>query len=1039
MNKLIQNIIAFSLKNSIIVFFLTGVLIVAGIISLVNTPIEAFPDVTNTRARIITQWPGRSAEEVEKFITLPLMKEMNTIPKKAEVRSISLFGLSVVTVLFEDDVEDFFAQQYASNRLQGVNLPEGAEADIEPPFGATGEIFRYIIKSDRPIKELSAIQDWLIEREIVSVPGIADVVSFGGEEKIYEIKINPQALESYGLSPLDIHEAVAKTNINVGGDVIERGPQAYVVRGIGLLETIEDIENIIIEVRDDAPLLVKHVAEVHVSAKPRLGQVGFQDDDDVVQGIVIMLRGENPGDVIEKLKLKINDLNENILPDDIEIVPFIDRTDLVNTTVSTVSKNLIEGILLVSFIVFIFLFNWRTTVVVASVIPLSFLFALIMLRIQGLPANLISMGAIDFGLLLEGTLVIVETVFVGMATQAEKLGMKRFNKVSKMGMIKKSAGSVASYIVFAQIILIVALLPIFSFQKVEGKMFSPLAFTLGYALLGSLILSITYVPAMIKVLLKRDIKEKGNFISRAFQKYMNKMFLLSTRYSKATISGFIGLLVICSTAFMFYGTEFIPSLNEGAMYVRATLPNSINLGESVRLSQEMKEKIRNFEEVEFVLTQTGRPNDGSDPTGFFNNEFHIQLHPEKEWNRKVSKDELLNEIRAELSSFPGVVFGFSQPIQDNVEEYVAGVKSSLVIKIFGDDLFELEEYADKVAQNIEQVEGITDINVYRNIGLPELRIQLHDHKIARYGADIQHAQAVIEMAIGGTAATKFYENERVFDVRLRFQKESRDNAEKIGDILIPSSTGKKIPLREIATIEYLTGPAFIYREGGSRYIAVGFSIEGRDLGSTIKEAKKMVEENVKLPKQNKMVWAGEFESKERATKQLAMIVPAVLVLILFLLYFNFGSTKDTLVAASTIPFAFIGGFISLWVTGTTFGISAGIGFIILFGVNTINSIILIAVMKENMRSMNLKDAISQGVYSRIRPIVMIALMGSMGLFPAALSTGMGSEIQKPLAIMIVGGLLICMVLSLTVLPQIFYWSYRKSDERKQIERRLSKE
>lgn len=1036
MNKFIQNIIAFSLKNSIIVFFLTGVLIVTGIISLVNTPIEAFPDVTNTRARIITQWPGRSAEEVEKFITLPLMKEMNTIPKKAEVRSISLFGLSVVTVLFEDGVEDFFAQQYASNRLQGVDLPEGADAEIEPPFGATGEIFRYIIKSDRPISEISAIQDWLIEREIVSVPGIADVVSFGGEEKIYEIKINPQALASYDLSPLDVHEAVSNTNINVGGDVIERGPQAYVVRGIGLLEKIEDIENIIIEVRDDAPLLVKHVAEVHVSAKPRLGQVGFQDDDDVVQGIVIMLRGENPGDVIDKLKLKIDDLNENILPDDIKIVPFIDRTDLVNTTVSTVSKNLIEGILLVSFIVFIFLFNWRTTVIVASVIPLSFLFALIMLRIQGLPANLISMGAIDFGLLLEGTLVIVETVFVAMATQAEKLGMKRFNKVSKMGMIKKSAGSVASYIVFAQIILIVALLPIFSFQKVEGKMFSPLAFTLGYALLGSLILSITYVPAMIKVLLKKDIKEKGNFVSRGFQKYMNLLFLWSTKFSKATISFFLGLLIVCTTAFMFYGTEFIPSLNEGAIYVRATLPNSVNLEESVRLSQEMKEKIRNFEEVEFVLTQTGRPNDGSDPTGFFNNEFHIQLHPEEEWTRKVSKDELLNEIRTELSSFPGVVFGFSQPIQDNVEEYVAGVKSSLVIKIFGEDLFELEKYADQVAQNIEQVEGITDINVYRNIGLPELRIQLHDHKIARYGADIQHAQAVIEMAIGGTAATKFYENERVFDVRLRFQKEARDNAEKIGDILIPSSTGKKIPLSEIATIEYLTGPAFIYREGGSRYIAIGFSIEGRDLGSTIHEAKKIVEENVALPRQNKMVWAGEFESKERATKQLAVIVPAVLVLILFLLYFNFGSTKDTLIAASTIPFAFIGGFISLWVTGTTFGISAGIGFIILFGVNTINSIILIAVMKENMRFMPLKEAISKGVYDRIRPIVMIALMGSMGLFPAALSTGMGSEIQKPLAIMIVGGLLICMILSLTVLPQIFYWSYKKEDERKLNHRRL---
>lgn len=1038
MNKFIQNIIAFSLKNSIIVFFLTGVLIVTGIISLVNTPIEAFPDVTNTRARIITQWPGRSAEEVEKFITLPLMKEMNTIPRKSEVRSISLFGLSVVTVLFEDDVEDFFAQQYASNRLQGVKLPDGADAEIEPPFGATGEIFRYIIKSERPIKELTAIQDWLIEREIVSVPGVADVVSFGGEEKAYEIKINPQALESYDLSPLDVHEAVAKTNINVGGDVIERGPQAYVVRGIGLLEKIEDIENIIIEVHEDAPLLVKHVAEVHVSAKPRLGQVGFQDENDVVQGIVVMLRGENPGDVIDKLKLKIEDLNKNILPEDIQIVPFIDRTDLVNTTVRTVSQNLVEGILLVSLIVFIFLFNWRTTVIVASVIPLSFLFALIMLRIQGLPANLISMGAIDFGLLLEGTLVIVETVFVSMATQAEKLGMKRFNKVSKMGMIKKSAGSVASYIVFAQIILIVALLPIFSFQKVEGKMFSPLAFTLGYALLGSLILSITYVPVMIKVLLKKDVKEKGNFISRGFQKYMNKLFLWSAKFSKLTIGSFIGLTIICTTAFMFYGTEFIPNLNEGAMYVRATLPNSINLEESVRLSQEMKAKIRTFEEVEFVLTQTGRPNDGSDPTGFFNNEFHIQLHPEKQWKRNISKEELLNEIRTELDNFPGVVFGFSQPIQDNVEEYVAGVKSSLVVKIFGDDLFDLEEYADKVAENLEEVEGITDINVYRNIGLPELRIQLHDHKIARYGADIQHAQAVIEMAIGGTAATKFYENERMFDVRLRFPKESRDNAEKIGDILIPSSTGKKIPLREIATIEYLTGPAFIYREGGSRYIAIGFSIEGRDLGSAIKEARAIVDENVKLPKQNKMVWAGEFESKERATKQLAIIVPAVLILILFLLYFNFGSTKDTLVAASTIPFAFIGGFISLWVTGTIFGISAGIGFIILFGVNTINSIILIAVMKENMRKMPLLEAISKGVYSRIRPIVMIALMGSMGLFPAAMSTGMGSEIQKPLAIMIVGGLLICMVLSLTVLPQIFYWSYRKTDDQKQNERRINK-
>lgn len=748
MQKFIQSIVSFSLKNSIIVFFLTALLIVAGVVSYIHTPIEAFPDVTNTRARIITQWPGRSAEEVEKFVTLPIMKKMNTIPKKAQVRSISLFGLSVVTVIFDDDVEDFYAQQYASNRLQGVDLPHGADAEIEPPYGATGEIFRYVIKSDRPIKELAALHDWVIERELVAVPGVADVVSFGGEEKIYEIKINPTELANYDLSPLEVFEAVSKSNINVGGDVIEKGSQAYVVRGVGLLDRIDDIENILIEVKGGTPILVKHVAEVQIGAKPRLGQVGFQNDTDLVQGIVMMLRGENPGDVIPRLKEKIAELNESILPNDVKIEPFIDRTELVDATVGTVTKNLVEGIFFVSLVVFIFLFDWRSTLIVATVIPLSFLFALLMLRIQGLPANLISLGAIDFGLLLEGTLVIVETVFVAMEKKAHHLGMEKFNRIGKSGLIKKSAGSVATYIVFAQIILIVALIPIFSFQKVEGKMFSPLAFTLGYALIGSLILSITYVPAMCKLILKKNIKEKENFISRFFKNTLFKLFLLSNRFKKATIAAFVGLIVICTTSFLFYGSEFIPKLNEGALYVRATLPNSINIQESTRLAEEMKSKIRDFKEVKFVLNQVGRPNDGTDPTGFFNVEFHIQLYPQKEWKRHVSKEQLIEEMRGKLQTYPGVVFGFSQPIQDNVEEYVAGVKSSLVVKIFGENLFELEEYADQVAASLKGVEGIEDLNVYRNIGLPELRIQLHDHKMARYAIDVADAQAVIEMAIG---------------------------------------------------------------------------------------------------------------------------------------------------------------------------------------------------------------------------------------------------------------------------------------------------
>lgn len=1026
MQKLVQAIVTFSLRNTTFVLFATFALLFGGIYALKHTPIEAFPDVTNTRARIITQWPGRSAEEMEKLVTLPISKVMNSIPQKSNIRSISLFGLSVVTVQFEDGVDDFYAQQYVSNKLSAVDLPIGTDASIEPPSGATGEIFRYVIKSDLPIREVTAIQDWVIERELLSVSGVADVVSFGGEEKTYEIKINPTELKNYELSPLDVYEAVSKSNINVGGDMIQQGDQAYVVRGVALLDKIEDIGNITIKLNGSTPILIKNVAEVAISSKPRLGQVGYNEHDDLVQGIVIMLRGENPSAVIDNLKQKIEELNRQTLPDNVKIETVVDRTKLVDNTVKTVAKNIVEGILLVSLIVFIFLYNWKSTFIVASVIPLAFLFAIIMLKMQGLPANLISMGALDFGLLLEGTLVIVETVFVALATMQHKVGAERFAKMSKMGLIKKSAGSVASYIFFALIILIVALLPIFSFQKVEGKMFTPLAFSLGYALLGSLILSLTYVPAMCKLFFTKNIEEKENVISRFCSKVIYNLFDSSFKAKRITIAAFLGLLALCSVKFIHYGSEFLPLLNEGSIYVRATLPNSINLQESTRLTKEMKNLLlQDTDEIDFILTQTGRPNDGTDPTGFFNIEFNIQLKDETDWVRKISKEEIIQEMRSKLSNYPGITFGFSQPIQDNVEEYVAGVKSSLVIKIFGEDLYDLERYANQVALSIDKVQGITDINVYKNIGLPELKIQLHDTKMARYGINTADVQAVIEMTIGGQAATKFYENDRQFDVVLRFEKEYRDSPKKIGNILIPTSNGQNVPLQEIATIGYKTGPAFIYREGNSRYIGVGFSIEGRDLGSTIAEAKKVVKEEVQLPKDNYMEWAGEFESKERASKQLMTVIPISLILIMLLLYSNFGNMKDTALASITIPFAFIGGFLSLWITNTIFGISAGIGLIILFGVNTINGIILIAVMKENLKHYPLVEAIARGVKQRTRSIFMIALMGSLGLLPAALSTGMGSEIQKPLAIMIVGGLMFCLVLSFTVLPTVFYYTYRK--------------
>lgn len=1026
MHKFIENIIGFALKNHILVLFLTGILFVAGIVCYRSTPIEAYPDVTNTRAKIIAQWPGRSAEEVEKFVTLPIMQQLNTIPRKTDVRSTSLFGLSVVTVLFEDGIDDFYAQQYASNRMQGLDLPEGVELSIEPPSGATGEIFRYILKSDLPIREVSAINDWVVQRELLAVPGVATIATFGGEEKIYEIRVNPVELANYDISPLDVYEAVSRSNINVGGDVIQKGSQAYVVRGLGLLESVEDIENILIDVKGTSPIRVKEVATVSVSSKPRQGQVGLNDDTDVVQGIVIMLRGQNPSEVIDRLKDKIADLNDRILPKDVRIEPFMDRTKLVDATINTVLHNMLEGILLVAFIVFLFLLNWRTTIIVASVIPLAFLFAVIMLRIQRLPANLISMGALDFGLLLEGTLVIVEVIFVALQQKSAQMG-NRFAYYSKSGIIKKSAGSVASHIFFAQMILVVALFPIFSFQKVEGKMFSPLAFTLGYALLGSLILSLTYVPVMCKVLLKKPLKEKTLSITRRLIGWLVSLYRFTCRHRKPTVIAFIVLFGICLARFLFWGTEFIPSMNEGAIYVRATLPNSVNLDESVKLTQAMKAKIRSFDEVDFVLTQTGRPNDGTDATGFFNIEFHTELKPEKEWKRKISKEELIRQMQDSLAVWPGIVFSFSQPIQDNVSEYVAGVKSALVIKIFGNDLHELEALANQTAGIIKGVEGIEDVNVFRSIGLPELQIKPQEAKMAQYAVSMADAQAVIEMAIGGKAATTFYENERTFDVLLRFEKQFRDNEQKIGDILIPTMDGKQIPLKEIADIQFVTGPAFIYREGSGRYVGIGFSIRDRDLGSTIAEAQSKVAQQIKLPEGGKMEWAGEFESQQRATKRLSVVVPAVLLLILFLLYLNFGTVKDTLIAASTMPYAFIGGFISLWVAGIPFGISAGIGFIILFGIVSINSILLTSLMKSLLqRTRNIDAAVTEAVKTRLRAVLMISLMGSVGLLPAALSTGMGSEVQKPLAVMIVGGILICLILSFTVLPQVFYFAYRKT-------------
>ncbi|MEN2993067.1 MAG: CusA/CzcA family heavy metal efflux RND transporter [Bacteroidia bacterium] len=1014
-----RGIVSFALRRPAFVVFLTLLMGLAGFWAYQTMPIEAYPDVTSTRTRVIVQWPGRSAEEVEKFITLPLTQALSTIPRKRTIRSISLFGLAVVTVLFEDEVEDFYAQQVTAARLNSVKLPEGAEPYLEPPYGATGEIFRYVLVGNRPLRDLYALQTWVVERELVQVPGVADVVSFGGEEKIYEVQIDPIRLQAYDLTPLDVVEALARSNINVGGDIIEQGDQAYVVRGIGLLESVEDIENLLVATRHDVPIYIKNIGQVIITAKPRLGQCGLNELEDVVQGIVLMRRGEDPSRVIPKIREKIEELNTRLLPPGVHIRPFLDRTELVQTTVRTVTHNLVEGALLVAGVVGLFLWEWRAAVIIVSVIPLAFLIAMLFLRLQGLPANLISMGALDFGLLLEGPLVIVESALVALGALRAQLPPEQLATRAKGGLLRRVILPNTRYIFTAQLILILALLPIFLFQHVEGKLFRPLAFTLGYAMTAALLLSLTYVPAMLKLLYQQVPQERHRPAVEGFIRLWHYLPDLGWKAPKGVLTAYALVVGGMGVAFVFYGSEFVPKLNEGALYIRGTLPISVKLSETVELAQKLKAQLLQLPEVRFVLFQAGRPNDGTDPTGFFNVEFHVQLHPPERWRAGMNRERLLQEVRHLLAQYIGVRWGISQPIQDNVEEYVSGVKSSIAVKIYGYDLKELEEYAAQVAAILQKVPSITDVVMFQSLGLPELRIRLDENRMARYGVSLREAQAVIQTAIGGHTATYFYERERYYDVRVRLEKAHRDNPQAIAAIRVPTLTGRQVPLSEIADIQIRTGAAFIYREGMQRYVAVGFSVARRDLGGTIAEAQRQVQKSLTFPRHLRISWEGEFESKQRATRQLSLIVPIVVGLILFVLYFHFGSVRYVLLAALTLPFAFVGGMAAWMLTGTPFGISAGVGMIILLGVNVINALILLG----DLRGQRLLSEARLIVRRRIRPLVMVMLIGAFGLIPAALSQRMGAEVQKPLAITIVLGLPITLLLALTVVPALYRLFY----------------
>ena len=1029
MNKLIKGIIGFSLRNKLFTFFWVGLVVIAGIISYKNIPVEAFPDVTNTQIIIVTQWPGRSAEEVERFVTSPVEIAMNSVQKKENVRSVTMFGLSVIKIIFDDGVDDFFARQQVNNQLKNVQLPDDVDPEVQPPYGPTGEIFRYTLNSkEKDTRELLTIQNWVIDRQLRAVPGIADVVAFGGREKTYEVEIDPILLQKYELTSPEVYEAISKANVNVGGDIIEKNRQANVVRGVGLLDSRADIENTIVAQSEGNPILIKNIAKVTESNIPRVGQAGLNGNDDVVEGIVVMRKNENPSEVLARLKEKIAYVQENVLPKDVKMETFYDRDRLMEYCTHTVTHNLVEGIILVTVIVFLFMADWRTTVIVSIIIPLALLFAFLCLKLKGMSANLLSLGAVDFGIIIDGAVVMVEGLFVTLDQLQHKIGPERYNKLSKLGLIRKSGTKLGIAIFFSKLIIISALLPIFSFEKVEGKMFSPLAWTLGFALLGALIFTLTLVPVLCSILLNKNVKEKHNVFVEFFNKIVSKG--LNVTFKNKKISIIISMVILGLTLFStrFLGSEFLPPLNEGALWVTAELPISNSLTESVKMAKIIRKELKEFPEVDDVLSQTGRSNDGTDPNGFGFLQFQVDLKPKDEWKRGITQDELIEEMNHKLSRYQGITWNYSQPVVDNVAEAVAGFKASNAVKIYGDDLETLDKLANEVMEKIKHVEGVKDVGVLRNLGQPGISVKFDEEKMALYGVQKQDAQSIIEMAIGGKTATQKYEGEKKFDIRLRYQKDYRKDEQDIMNLMVPTLRGTKVPLKEIAELTTETGPALIYRDNTKRFIGVKFSVRDRDLGSTIADAQAKVK-TLKVPEGYSIGWTGEYENQIRASAKLAQVVPISLVLIFVLLFIMFANIKDSLLVLVNVPFAVIGGILALHITGINFGISAGVGFIALLGICIQNGVILVSEFHTNLKKkMSLTDSILEGVKTRTRPVIMTALMAAIGLMPAALSTGIGSESQKPLAVSIIGGLVTATVFTLLVFPNFFYWAMRKKHQ-----------
>ncbi len=1026
---MIPRIVEFALEQRFFVCVLGLVLLFSGLYAFHTLDVVAYPDPSPPMVEVITQYPGWSAEEIERQITIPVEVMLTGMPGLTDIRSLSIFGLSDIKFYFDFNTKYFFDRQEVLNRLAMITLPNSVQPVLSP-WWAIAEIYRYELTGDggTSLTDLKTLQDWKLQREFKRVPGVIDVTAFGGTTREYHVEVDPGALISYGVSLQQVQDALTNSNANVGGNYLTIGSQSHNVRGLGLIENLRDVENIMVAEKNGTPIFIRNLGKVNVGHRIRLGKVGIDDRDDVVEGVVLLQRGYKALPVLDRVKQKVEEINAWKLPPGVQVKTFYDRTVLIHTTIETVLDILISGIVLVFIILYVFLGHFRASVIVALTVPMALLFTFSMMVLVGESANLISLGAIDFGIIVDSTLIMVESIFYHLA------GRKGPGLTVPMH-IMRAAREVGRPIFFATTIIVVAFIPLFTMTGVPGKIFAPMSLTYGFALTGALLMAFTLAPALCSLLLTSTVREKDTWVVSGLRTTYLKALNWALKYDVLVVGIAVGLFVVMLAAIPFLGGEFMPALEEGNLWVRATMPVDISFEQADRLATEIRGIFLQYPEVTHAVSQLGRPDDGTDPTSFFNAEFLVNLKAKKAWRPDIAtKHQLIEEIEARLSRIPGVTFNFSQVIQDNVQEAMSGVKGENSVKLFGPDLKILEQKAVEVEAVMKQVQGVKDLGIFRLVGQPNLLIRIDRNECARYGLLVGDVNAVVQAAIGGQAVTQVFEGERRFDLVVRFLPEYRRDEETIGNIQVNTPDGARIPLKQLSNISTQTGAFIIYRENNERYIPIKFSVRGRDLESTVREAQARLAKEVQLPERYRMEWHGEFDQLQEEKTRLAQIVPLSLLFVLFLVYIAVKSFRDAVLVLATVPFALIGGVFSLVLTGTEFSISAAVGFISLFGVAIQGGLILLVRIQDLVEEGHeLKEAILASAEARMRPVLMTTLAAAIGLLPAAVATGIGAQAQQPLARVVVGGMLTSAALILLVLPVLYQLVHRADAQQRMQE------